>query len=59
MSHVLWRSPGSTGGGTAGQKFETIESLKGVVQLDKLNDQSAVVLVQRDNAIDLLTVALP
>ncbi len=48
-----------SGGGTAGQKFETIDSLKGVVQLDKLNDQQAVVLVQRENAIDLLTVALP
>jgi len=48
-----------SGGGTAGQKFETIEALKGVVQLDKLNDQQAVILVQRENALDLQTIALP
>jgi hypothetical protein len=48
-----------SGGGTAGQKFETIEGLQGVVQLDKLNDQQAVILVQTDKTLDLLTIALP
>jgi hypothetical protein len=48
------------GGGTAGQSFETIEELKGVVQLDRLNDQNAVILVQTDSGSqDLRTVALP
>lgn len=49
-----------SGGGTAGQAFEKIESLTGVVQLDKLNDQHAVVVVQQEGGnIDLLTIALP
>lgn len=48
------------GGGTAGQKYETISDLEGVVQLDKLNDQSAIVLVQNSNGSqDLKTVPLP
>jgi len=48
------------GGGTAGQKYETIEDLKGVVQLDRLNDEHAVVLVQQENGSqDLQTIALP
>jgi hypothetical protein len=48
------------GGGTAGQTYETIDSLAGAVQLDKLNDTHAVVLVQTDSgALDLRTVALP
>lgn len=47
------------GGGTAGQTYETIEALKGVVQLDKLNDTQAVVLVQAETAFNLQTIALP
>jgi hypothetical protein len=48
------------GGGTAGQQFETVESMKGVVQLDKLNATSALVLVQSEaGRQDLKTVALP
>mgnify|MGYP002624396016 CR=1 FL=1 len=48
------------GGGTAGLEYETIEGLQGVVQLDKLNDTHAVVLVQTESgAQNLKTVALP
>lgn len=48
------------GGGTAGQPYETIESLAGAVQLDKLNDTHAVVLLQNESgALDLRTVELP
>ena len=45
---------------SSGQKYETIESLKGVVQLDRLNDKHAIVLVQGDaGKLDLRTVPLP
>ena len=48
------------GGGTAGQKFETIKQLKGVVQLDRLNDKYAVILVQADGGSqNLRTIELP
>jgi hypothetical protein len=48
------------GGGTAGLKYETIAQLKGVVQLDRLNDRQAVVLVQEEGgAQSLKTVDLP
>lgn len=47
------------GGGTAGQSYETIEALKDVVQLDKLNDTHAVILAQADGALNLSTVELP
>jgi hypothetical protein len=47
-------------GGTAGQPYETIQDLKGVVQLDRLNKTHAVILVQSDTgAQDLRTVELP
>lgn len=46
--------------GTAGQPYETVASLQGVVQLDKLNDTTAVVLIQSDNgAMQLKSVDLP
>lgn len=49
-----------TGGGTAGQQFETIKEMPGIVQLDKLTDSTAVVIVQKEGgAMDLKTVALP
>lgn len=49
-----------TGGGTAGQPYETIEALAGTVQLDKLNDEHAVVLLQSGNGpANLKTVPLP
>ncbi len=48
------------GGGTAGQSFEKVESLSGVLQMDKLNDSSALILVQADGGPqNLKTVALP
>ena len=47
------------GGGVAGQTYETIKSLDGTVQLDKLNEGHAVVLVQNDGKADLKTVDLP
>jgi hypothetical protein len=48
------------GGGSAGQQYVTVDSMKGVVQLDKLNSTSALVLVQGDSGRqDLKTVALP
>jgi hypothetical protein len=47
-------------GKTAGQPYETIKELDGVVQLDRLNDDSIVVLVQSSEGVqDLRTVALP
>jgi len=48
------------GGGTAGQTYDTIAELKNVVQLDKLNDQNAVILIKQENgAYDLQTIPLP
>jgi hypothetical protein len=44
---------------TAGQPFETVKGLEGVVQLDKLNDAHAIVLVKSDKGIDLKTIDLP
>jgi len=44
----------------AGLTYETIADMKDVVQLDKLNDTNAVVLIQnQDGKQDLKTVALP
>lgn len=47
------------GGGSAGQTYETVESLKGVVQMDKLNDDHAIVLIEGDDDVNLQTVPLP
>lgn len=48
------------GGGIAGQQFEGVKSMAGVIQMDKLNDHSALILVQADNSPqDLKTVPLP
>ncbi len=45
---------------TAGLTYETIGGLQGVVQLDKLNGENALLLVQTDTgALNLQTVALP
>jgi hypothetical protein len=47
-------------GNTAGQPYETIKELNGVVQLDKLNDENIVVIVLSDaGSQDLKTVPLP
>ncbi len=49
-----------SGGGTAGQPYETIEDWQGVVQMDRLNNSHAVIVVRHDNGTtDLRTVALP
>ncbi len=46
--------------GTAGQRYETIESMKGVVQLDRLNaHQVAVVAQHSDGSYGLHSVDLP
>jgi hypothetical protein len=46
--------------GTAGLSYETIETLTGVSQLDRLNDTSAVAIVQgEDGAEHLRTIELP
>ncbi|MEZ6127789.1 MAG: hypothetical protein R3C59_03845 [Planctomycetaceae bacterium] len=47
------------GGGVAGQSYESVESMAGVVQMDKLNDTHAVLLVDNNGRQDLKTVALP
>jgi len=48
------------GGGAGGVKFETVAELKGVVQLDKLDSERAIVLVQNeDKTLTLKAVPLP
>jgi hypothetical protein len=47
---------GIGGGGTAGVKYETVKELADVMQLDKLNDDNALVLLKNG---DLKTVPLP
>ena len=44
---------------TSGLKYDTIESLKAVVQMDRLNNEHAVVLMQTNAGTDLQTIALP
>jgi hypothetical protein len=46
-------------GGTAGAAFETLEGVEGVVQLDRLNYDNALVLVQTDEGLNLKTMPLP
>ena len=49
-----------SGGGTAGQSFVAVEAMTGVVQMDKLNEKSALVLVQAEGGPqNLKTVMLP
>ena len=48
------------GGNPSGQPYDTIEQLKGIVQLDRLNASHAIVLVEGDAGnMDLSTVELP
>ena len=47
------------GGGTKGLGYDTIASLKGVVQLDQLDNSHAVILVQDANGLNLETIDLP
>jgi hypothetical protein len=49
-----------SGGGTKGQAYETIESLKGVMQLDRLSDTHALLLVRNESGVhNLESIALP
>ncbi len=49
-----------SGGGTAGQSYETIDSLTDVVQLDKLDDSHAIVMVQpKGEPASIRTIDLP
>ncbi|MFO0902390.1 MAG: hypothetical protein U0939_05280 [Pirellulales bacterium] len=49
-----------SGGGTSGQPYETVKSLEGVVQLDKLNDAQAVIVsTGAGGVLNLSTVDLP
>jgi hypothetical protein len=43
----------------AGVPYETIKGLKGVLQLDKLDDSNAMMLVDNEGALDLRSVPLP
>ena len=45
--------------GKAGQTYETIDELEGVVQLSRLNRGNAVVLIKGEGGVDLKTIALP
>jgi hypothetical protein len=47
------------GTGTAGLPYEKIEKLQGVVQMDRLDKDNAVVLIQTPAGVNLQTVALP
>jgi len=54
------KEPVRGGTGTKGIPYETIASMKGVVQLDKLDDSRALVLLQgEDGALNLETVDMP
>lgn len=43
----------------AGMAYETIDELQGVVQLDRLDDSRAILLVQADGGLNLSTAPLP
>jgi hypothetical protein len=45
--------------GTAGIKYETIASMKGVEQMDLLDGQHSIVLERANGALNLSAVALP
>lgn len=48
-----------SGGGKAGQSYETIEGLQGVVQMAKLNETHVAVLIDNGGQLNLKTVPLP
>ena len=49
-----------SGGGVAGQSYETIDSLDGVVQLDKLSDTHALVVIEPETgSMKLKSIQLP
>ena len=43
----------------AGQTYETIDALKGVIELDRLNKSHALVLIKDGAATNLKTIELP
>jgi hypothetical protein len=43
----------------AGVPYETIATLKGVQQLDKLDEKNALILTDASGTLDLVTIALP
>jgi hypothetical protein len=45
--------------GTAGLPYDTIEELKGVVQMDRLDKDNALILIQTNAGMNLQTVPLP
>ncbi len=47
------------GGGTAGQPFENVAELTGVEQLDRFDDQQAIILAKAGDSLDLRTIELP
>ena len=48
------------GGGTAGQSFETVKSLDGILEMDRHGEESLLVLLQDDTGLQRLqTVSLP
>jgi hypothetical protein len=47
------------GGGTAGQKYETIKDLTGVQKLDAYGKEHALVLAKSGDKLDLKTIELP
>ncbi|MEO1528436.1 MAG: hypothetical protein AAFX06_23685, partial [Planctomycetota bacterium] len=48
-----------SGGGTAGQPFDTVSSLANVKQMDKLDDSHALAIVDNDGVLALQTIELP
>jgi hypothetical protein len=46
-------------GELAGVKYETVSELKDVMQLDKLDDARALILVKANGGFDLKTIPLP
>jgi hypothetical protein len=46
-------------GGTAGQQFETIKELAGVEQLDRFDDERAIILAKAEGSLELRTIELP
>jgi hypothetical protein len=47
------------GGSTAGAKYDTIADLKGVVQMDRVDNDHALVLMQTPGGMNLKTIDLP
>lgn len=48
-----------SGGGTAGQPYETIEGMENVRHMDRLNETQAVALIEGNNAWSLTAIDLP